>query len=59
MQPFQMKNGELHAENFPLSKIAAEFGTPTYVYSKEALTSAFKRFDAGFEGPFSLFCGEI
>ena len=56
MQPFQMKNGELHAENFPLSKIASEFGTPTYVYSKEALTSAFKRFDAGFEGTDRLIC---
>jgi diaminopimelate decarboxylase len=56
MQPFQMKNGELHVENFPLSKIAAEFGTPTYVYSKEALTSAFKRFDAGFEGTDHLIC---
>lgn len=56
MQPFQMKNGELHAENFPLSKISAEFGTPTYVYSKEALTSAFKRFDAGFEGTDHLVC---
>ena len=56
MQPFQMKNGELYAENFPLSNIAAEFGTPTYVYSKEALTSAFKRFDAGFEGTDHLVC---
>ncbi|MFM1912108.1 MAG: Diaminopimelate decarboxylase [Pseudomonadota bacterium] len=56
MHPFQMKNGELHAENFPLSKIAAEFGTPTYVYSKEALTSAFKRFDSGFEGTDHLVC---
>ena len=56
MQPFQMKNGELHAENFPLSKIATEFGTPTYVYSKEALTSAFNRFNAGFEGTDHLVC---
>ncbi len=56
MQPFQMKNGELHVENLPLSQIATEFGTPTYVYSKEALTSAFKRFDAGFEGTDRLVC---
>ena len=56
MQPFQIKNGELYAENFPLSNIAAEFGTPTYVYSKEALTSDFKRFDAGFEGTDHLVC---
>ena len=56
MQPFQMKNGELYAENSPLSKIAADFGTPTYVYSKEALTSAFSRFSAGFEGTDHLVC---
>ena len=56
MQPFQMKNGELHVENLPLSQIATEFGTPTYVYSKEALTSAFERFDAGFEGTDHLVC---
>lgn len=56
MQSFQIKNGELHAENVPLSTIAAEFGTPTYVYSKEALTSAFKRFDAGFSGTDHLVC---
>jgi diaminopimelate decarboxylase len=56
MQPFQMKNGELHAENIPLSHIAEAFGTPTYVYSKEALTSAFKRFDAGFAGTDHLIC---
>ncbi|MEI7917035.1 MAG: diaminopimelate decarboxylase [Methylophilaceae bacterium] len=56
MQPFQMKNGELYAENSPLSKIAADFGTPTYVYSKEALTSAFSRFRAGFEGVDHLVC---
>ena len=56
MQPFQIKNGELYAENSPLSKIAADFGTPTYVYSKEALTSAFSRFSAGFEGTDHLVC---
>jgi diaminopimelate decarboxylase len=56
MPPFQLKNGELYAENVPLSKIAAEFGTPTYVYSKEALTSAFKSFDAGFSGTDHLVC---
>ena len=56
MQSFQIKNGELHAENVPLSTISAEFGTPTYVYSKEALTSAFKRFDAGFSGTDHLVC---
>ena len=56
MQSFQIKNGELHAENVPFTKIAKEFGTPTYVYSREALTSAFKRFDSGFSGTDHLVC---
>ena len=29
---FQRRDGELAVEQVPLSRIAAEFGTPTYVY---------------------------
>ena len=32
-----MKNGVLHAEDVPLSRIAREVGTPVYVYSKATL----------------------
>lgn len=56
MTAFQLMNGELHAENVPLSKIAAEYGTPCYVYSRAALTDAFRRFDAGFVGHDHLVC---
>ncbi len=56
MSPFQVKQGELHAENVPLSQIAAEFGTPCYVYSKLALESAFKRFQSGFAATDHLIC---
>jgi diaminopimelate decarboxylase len=37
MTHFTLKNGELHAEHFPLSRIAAEVGTPVYVYSRAQL----------------------
>jgi diaminopimelate decarboxylase len=37
MTHFDMKNGELHAEQVPLSRIAAEVGTPVYVYSRAQL----------------------
>lgn len=37
MSHFSYRNGVLCAENLPLSKIAQQFGTPTYVYSKAAL----------------------
>lgn len=56
MNPFQLKNGILHAENVPLNRIAEEFGTPTYVYSRAALESAYTRFDAGFEKADHLVC---
>ena len=56
MSPFQLKNGELHAEDVSLTQIAAQFGTPCYVYSRAALTAAFRRFDAGFAGHDHLVC---
>jgi diaminopimelate decarboxylase len=31
---FSQRNGELHAEDVALSRVAAEFGTPCYVYSR-------------------------
>ncbi|MDD3797735.1 MAG: diaminopimelate decarboxylase [Novosphingobium sp.] len=38
MDHFQLKNGVLHAEDVPLDRIAAEVGTPVYVYSRATLT---------------------
>ncbi len=56
MNPFQYRDGALHAENVPLARIAAEFGTPCYVYSRAALTSAWRDFDAAFSGHDHLLC---
>jgi len=53
---FNLKNGELHAENVALSQIAQEFDTPCYVYSKAALTQAFKSFQAGLVNANHLIC---
>ena len=41
---FSRKNGVLHAEAVALSSIAAQFGTPTYVYSRAALEAAYGEF---------------
>ncbi len=38
MDHFELKDGVLHAENVPLPVIAAEVGTPVYVYSRATLT---------------------
>ena len=37
MDHFTYQNGSLHAENVPLSRIAQEYGTPVYVYSRAAI----------------------
>jgi diaminopimelate decarboxylase len=37
MDHFNYHNGSLHAEDVPLSRIAAEVGTPVYVYSRATL----------------------
>lgn len=37
MSFFDLRNGELYAEDVPLARIAAEVGTPVYVYSRARL----------------------
>ncbi len=41
MSHFVYANGKLHAEQVPLERIAAEFGTPVYVYSSASLKDNF------------------
>ncbi len=41
MSHFVYANGKLHAEQVPLERIAAEFGTPVYVYSSASLKENF------------------
>ena len=37
LKPFEYQRGMLHAEEVPLSRLAEEVGTPTYVYSASAI----------------------
>lgn len=50
MSYFTDRNGELHAENVALSKIAEAVGTPVYVYSSAALRDAYTRFAGALAG---------
>lgn len=56
MNAFTFKNNVLHAENVALPAIAEAVATPCYVYSKSALTHAFKNFSAGFQHTNHLVC---
>jgi diaminopimelate decarboxylase len=53
---FHAVGGELYAENVPLAAIAARHGTPCYVYSRAALTAAYRAFDDAFAGLPHLVC---
>lgn len=44
MQPFVHVDGTLCCEQVPLPEIAARFGTPTYVYSRNAIRAAYREF---------------
>jgi len=47
---FHRRNGALAVEQVPLTRIAAEFGTPTFVYSRAALTAAYNAYAAACKG---------
>lgn len=56
MNFFESKDGVLHAEEVPLTNIATQYGTPCYVYSKQALTQAFSDFQSGLANTDHLIC---
>ena len=56
MSAFVARNGELHAEGVPLSRIADQHGTPCFVYSRAALESNFRAFDDALRGIPHLVC---
>ncbi len=45
MDYFEYRDGELYAEELPLSRIADEVGTPAYVYSRATLERHWRAFD--------------
>ncbi len=56
MSHFSYIGGELHAEGVALSRIAERYGTPCYVYSRAALSEAWRAFDAAFSDRDHLVC---
>lgn len=46
---FSYLNNLLHAENIPLTQIAARFNTPSYIYSRNIIESNWKQFDNAFK----------
>ena len=56
MDHFHDQNGQMMAENIPLSQIADEVGTPLYVYSTATLQRHYRVFRDAFSGLDALVC---
>lgn len=56
MDAFHYRDGELTAENVSLQAIAAEFGTPTYVYSRAYIEQQFLSYQQALAGRDHLIC---
>jgi len=53
---FNYIDGQLHAEQVPLAVIAADYGTPCYVYSRATIERHWHAFDDAFKGRDHLVC---
>jgi diaminopimelate decarboxylase len=56
---FAYRDGMLHAEQVPLDEIARRFGTPCYVYSRAAITAAYREFSEALRGRDALVCYSV
>ncbi|MGE0277974.1 MAG: diaminopimelate decarboxylase [Nitrospiraceae bacterium] len=56
MDDFSYRGGVLHAEDVDLRTIAAEIGTPCYIYSRAAIERQWRAFDAAFHSREHLVC---
>ena len=56
MDYFNYRDGELYAEDVPVSTIAERFGSPAYVYSRAALETHYKAYDDALKDRDHLVC---
>ncbi|MFZ2446469.1 MAG: diaminopimelate decarboxylase [Syntrophobacteraceae bacterium] len=59
MHHFQFRNNELYCEDVPVRAIAAEVGTPCYIYSCATLGHHFTVFDSAFKDVPHLTCYSV
>src|SRR3954449_8528064 len=59
MDFFQYKNGELYCEDVPVAKIAADVGTPAYIYSKATLLRHYRQIADAFKPVKATICYSV
>ena len=56
MDSFEYRNGELFCEEVSLTQVAEQYGTPAYVYSREAIEQAYMAYANALQGRDALVC---
>ena len=59
MHHFQLRNGQLMADDLPVTELAREFGTPLYIYSASTLRRHYEAFDSAFAAIPHLTCFSV
>jgi len=59
MESFEYRNNEFYCENVLLSKVVEQYGTPTYVYSRDAIELAYLAYANALEGRDDMVCFAI
>ena len=49
MDHFDFRHGQLHAEDIAVSKLAEQYGTPCYIYSRSTIEQHWNAFDSAFK----------
>lgn len=58
-EAFAYRGGELYCEEIPVSRLAAEFGTPAWVYSKAVLLDRLRELQAAFAEVQPVICYSV
>jgi diaminopimelate decarboxylase len=59
MEAFQYRSDQLRCEDVPLTSVAEQFGTPTYVYSRGAILANYRRLASGLTAIPGLICYSV
>lgn len=59
MQSFPYRDGELYCEDVPMAKLAEQFGTPLWVYSKSFLLGQLKQIQTAFAEVAPVICYSV
>jgi len=59
MEAFYYRSDQLRCEDVPLTSVAERFGTPTYVYSRAAISENYRRLASGLSQVPGLICYSV